>query len=69
LKKYFNNIIVLADNDDAGNNMIGKLIESLGSRISVVQLDKKYKDIGDMDDEAIKSLEFSFDKSISAMLK
>lgn len=68
LKKYFNNIIVLADNDDAGNNMIGKLIEGIGSRVSIVQLDKKYKDIGDMDDEAIKSLEFSFDKSISAML-
>ena len=69
LRKYFNNIIVLADNDDAGNNMIDKLIENLGSRISVVQLDKMYKDIGDMNDDAIKSLEFSFDKSISAMLK
>jgi hypothetical protein len=29
---------------------------------------KKYKDIGDMDDETIKQLEFQFDKSISSMI-
>mgnify|MGYP000476510257 CR=1 FL=1 len=33
-----------------------------------MEIDKKYKDIGDMDDEAIKQLEFQFDKSISSML-
>jgi DNA primase len=69
LRKYFNDIILIADNDEAGGNMKERLIERLGSRVSVIQLDKKYKDIGDMDDESIKSLDFEFDKSISAMLK
>ena len=68
LEKYFNNVILVADNDEAGNIMKDKLIEKLGSLISVIQIDKKYKDIGDMDDETIRSLEFQFDKSISYML-
>lgn len=68
LKKYFNNIIVIADNDEAGNNMKTRLIEKLGSRISIVDLDSKYKDIGDMDDDAIKNLEYRFDNSIASML-
>jgi DNA primase len=68
LEKYFNNVILVADNDEAGNIMKDKLIEKLGSLISVIQIDKKYKDIGDMDDETIRSLEFQFDKSIFSML-
>jgi len=69
LRKYFNNIIVIADNDEAGGNMKDRAVERLGSRVSVLQLDNKYKDIGDMDDEAIRSLDFSFEKSIDAILK
>jgi DNA primase len=69
LKKYFNNIIVVADNDAAGGNMKNKILESLGSRVSVVQLDKQYKDIGDMDDDAIKNIDISFDTSIMSMLQ
>lgn len=68
LQKYFNEIYVIADNDEAGGNMKDKLIERLGSRVSVITLDKQYKDIGDMSDEAIKNIEESFDKSIAAML-
>jgi len=68
LQKYFNNIIVIADNDEAGGNMKDRIIEKLGSRVSVIQLDKQYKDIGDMSDEAIKTLEFKFDNSIMSML-
>lgn len=69
LKKYFNNIIVIADNDEAGGNMKDKIMERLGSRVTVIKLDKQYKDIGDMSDEAIKNLDESFDKSIAAMLQ
>jgi DNA primase len=69
LQKYFNNIIVIADNDEAGGNMKNRLLEKLGSRVSVVQLDNKYKDIGDMSDEDIKSLDFKFDNAIANMLK
>ena len=68
LKKYFNEIYVIADNDEAGGNMKDKIIERLGSRVSVIKLDKQYKDIGDMSDEAIKNIEESFDNSIAAML-
>ena len=69
LQKYFNNIIVIADNDEAGGNMKDKIIERLGSRVSVITLDKKYKDIGDMPDEDIKNLDHSFDKVIASMLQ
>jgi 5S rRNA maturation endonuclease (ribonuclease M5) len=69
LQKYFNNIIVIADNDEAGGNMKNRLLERLGSRVSVIQLDNKYKDIGDMSDEDIKFLDFKFDNAIANMLK
>jgi DNA primase len=69
LQKYFNNIVVIADNDEAGGNMKDKIIEKLKSRVSVIQLNKEYKDIGDMSDEKIKELSVEFDKTISSMLK
>jgi DNA primase len=68
LQKYFNNIIVIADNDEAGGNMKDRIVERLGSRVSVIKINKQYKDIGDMPDEEIQSLGFSFDKSIESML-
>lgn len=68
LQKYFNSIYVIADNDEAGGNMKDKLIERLGNRVSVIQLDKQYKDIGDMSDEEIKNIEETFDKTIASML-
>jgi DNA primase len=68
LQKYFNDIVVIADNDEAGGNMKTRIIEKLGSRVSVIQLEKQYKDIGDMEDESIKTLESRFDKTISSML-
>ena len=68
LQKYFNDIIVVADNDEAGGNMKDRIIKKLGSRVSVIQLNKQYKDIGDMSDNDIKNIEVSFDKSIASML-
>ena len=68
LKKYFNNIIVIADNDEAGGNMKSKIIDKLGSRVSVITLEKQYKDIGDMTDEDIANLDVAFDKTIMSML-
>ena len=69
LEKYFTNIVLIADNDEAGSIMRDRLTEKLGSLVSVIELDKKYKDIGDMDDDDIKKLEFRFDNSILSMLK
>jgi DNA primase len=68
LQKYFNSIYVIADNDEAGGNMKDKLIERLGNRVNVITIDKQYKDIGDMSDEAIKNIEETFDKTIASML-
>ena len=68
LQKYFNNIIVIADNDEAGGNMKDRIVEKLSTRVSVIKLNTKYKDIGDMPDEELKNLEFQFDKSIMSML-
>lgn len=70
LKKYFNDIILIADNDDAGKSMSNRLIEKLGSRISLINIEDNYKDIGDMDDEEIKkNIEYRFDTSIISMLQ
>lgn len=69
LKKYFNDIIVIADNDEAGQNMKERILDKLSSRVTIIKLDKKYKDIGDMDDQSIKNLQYRFDNSIDAMLK
>jgi hypothetical protein len=48
--------------------MKSKIVERLGARVSVIQLDKQYKDIGDMTNEDIKNLDESFDKAILNML-
>lgn len=69
LRQYFNDIFVIADNDEAGGNMTDRLFERLGGKVSLIKLDKKYKDIGDMDDESIKNLSYEFDKSIAALLQ
>ena len=69
LQKYFSDIMIVADNDEAGGNMKDKIIERLGSQVTVINIDKQYKDIGDMDDMSIKELDLQFDKSILSMLK
>jgi 5S rRNA maturation endonuclease (ribonuclease M5) len=69
LQKYFNEIYVIADNDEAGGNMKDKLIERLGNRVNVIKINKQYKDIGDMPDDEIKNLEETFDKTIASMLQ
>lgn len=68
LKKYFNDIYIISDNDEAGQGMSNKIIEKLGSRASVIKLDAKYKDIGDMSDEEIKKIPSSFDSQIMEIL-
>lgn len=68
LQRYFSDIIIIADNDEAGGNMKEKIVERLDGNVTVINLDKQYKDIGDMDDKSIKELEYQFDKSIVSML-
>ena len=69
LEKYFSDVILVADNDEAGSVMIERILGKIGSKVSVINIDKKYKDIGEMSDEEIKKLEYKFDNSIIAMLQ
>jgi len=56
LKKYFNSVIVVGDNDDAGRGMQEKVLERLGNRATLISLPSRFKDIGDMTDEDIQKL-------------
>jgi DNA primase len=69
LKRYFTGIILVADNDDAGSIMAERLTEKMRSLVTIIRPDKKYKDIGDMTDDEIRTLEFQFDNVIDSMLK
>ncbi len=69
LKKYFNEVCVIVDNDDAGNSMGSKIVEKIGSRSQIIRLDKKYKDIGDMLDSDIIELESDFKSDIIGRLQ
>jgi len=69
LEKYFSDVVLVADNDEAGSTMTERILGKIGSKVAVLNIDKKYKDIGEMSDEEIKKLEYKFDNSIVAMLK
>jgi DNA primase len=64
LKRYFTGVVLVADNDDAGMIMAEKLTEKMGNLVTIIRPDKKYKDIGDMTDDEIRTLEFQFDLSL-----
>lgn len=69
LKKYFNEVCVVTDNDDAGKTMGNKIVEKIGNRSRIIRLDKKYKDIGDMLDSDIIELETDFKSDIIERLQ
>lgn len=56
LTKHFNSVIVIPDNDDAGQAMASRIIDKVGSRASAIGLPKRFKDIGDMTDADINEL-------------
>ena len=56
LTKYFNSVIVVGDNDDAGKEMQSKISERLGGRATLINIPSRFKDIGDMTDSDIKEL-------------
>lgn len=56
LTKYFNHVIVVADNDDAGKEMQKKVLDRLGHRATLVGIPDRFKDIGDMNDSDILEL-------------
>ncbi len=68
LSKYFNDIFLIADNDEAGKTMMEKMKERLGSSLSIIKLNSSYKDIGDMEDCDIINIGKSFNDQIKEML-
>jgi len=56
LTKHFNNVIVVPDNDEAGQDMAKRIIEKVGPRATVIGLPSRFKDIGDMTDADIQEL-------------
>jgi DNA primase len=54
IKKYFDEIIILSDNDEAGNHMAGAIIKScVGKLISKAEIPVGKKDPGEMNKEEI----------------
>lgn len=68
LKKYFNSIIVVSDNDDAGKVMKEKLRSSMGSKIIAGQLPDGVKDVSDLDDQSLTQFVSAFDNEIDYIL-
>lgn len=67
LTKYFNNVIVIPDNDDAGKNMASRIVEKMGSRASAIGIPTRFKDIGDMKDADIRELTNKINDPLFAM--
>jgi len=69
LKQYFNQVIVLGDNDEAGQNMSKKLIASFGAGCVAPSLPEGIKDVSDLSDEKLKEFVDGFDDLVLSMLK
>jgi len=68
LEKYFNSVVVIGDNDDAGKTMQKKILERLGSRVTLISIPDRFKDIGDMTDEDITELVKRIDNPVMSLL-
>jgi DNA primase len=69
LKQYFNNVIILGDNDDAGREMAKKLSNILGSSAINASLPESVKDVSDLSDEDLKKFVSQFDDLIANVLQ
>ena len=69
LKQYFNQIILIADNDDAGKLMSNKLNTEFGLDCIMPKLPKNVKDISDMSDDDIRCFISELDDIGSLMVK
>ena len=70
LKQYFNQVIALGDNDEAGQNMSNKLLTDLGyDKCIIAKLPSSFKDVSDLDDERLKEFVGQFDNIVATMLQ
>jgi DNA primase len=67
LKKYFNYVILIPDNDDAGRDMSKKITEVLGKQSISIGLPNRFKDIGDLADSDILELTKRVDDPLLAI--
>lgn len=67
LTKYFNNVIIIPDNDDAGQNMARTIQDRMGTRAVSIGLPERFKDIGDMTDTDIRELSTKVNDPILSM--
>jgi DNA primase len=69
LKQYFNNVIILGDNDNAGKEMSNKLINILGETAIRASLPESVKDVSELSDEELKKFVSQFDDLVLNMLQ
>jgi len=70
LKQYFNQVIALGDNDEAGKNMSNKLLTDLGAgKCIIANLPSSIKDVSDLSKEELKQFISKFDNIVGAMLQ
>jgi DNA primase len=69
LKQYFNQVIVLGDNDEAGRNMSNKMLTYFGTGCIAPALPEGVKDVSDLSDKDLKNFVDKFDDMLSSMLK
>jgi DNA primase len=69
IKQYFNQIFLLADNDEAGKIMANKLKTHFGDGCIVLELPSNVKDVSDMNDEDLGYFLKKVDNLASLMVK
>ena len=69
LKKYFNSIILVSDNDEAGKGMQERMKAYFGHSLVVGSLPSNVKDVSDMDDDSLSEFVSKFDDEISYILQ
>lgn len=69
LKQYFNQIVVLGDNDEAGKNMSNKMLSYFGTGCIAPLLPEGVKDVSDLSDKDLKNFVDRFDDLVSAVLE
>jgi DNA primase len=69
LKQYFNQVVVLGDNDEAGQNMSKKLMASFGAGCVSPLLPEGVKDVSDLSDEKLKDFVDRLDDLVLSVLQ
>ena len=69
LKRYFNSIILVSDNDEAGRGMAEKMRQAFGEALIVAKLPDTVKDVSDMTDAELTDFVNMFDNEILYILQ